>query len=513
MTIFLKISPFLFLLYVIKKPLKEFIKFICDDFIGEVILKIGGWIEPEVSELKKVRTEFTKRLEPKRVVGSAFLFMVTLLLCVLNYHLIYYGMELLLPSEKKLVTFGFTPAGLASMVIMLAEVTLGFLILEILKITDIFDWDKFKNRTRWIVGTIFVLTFLLLVGVEVGTAMKRIYEIQDPSQSSKIGLEKFMMGLPYWVTALLTIVIPFFNAFSAYSLRDIFLSLGAIIISIFIIILQILNILHKRLHFLITHLDDLLDIIIKILTWPIELIINGLLFIFIKLKLAKPSLIIFVIIIPYIFLTTSCSKNITNETFSNKVLTVLLDNSGSFDKYLDQAIGHCINYINILRGGDTFVLFLIDAWSLEQKELPVVLSLPESETTIETRKFRENIKFLKKNAVEKLLNIKKRRRSKHTDIAGAISRASLFLNSNQFSKHKKFLLIYSDMQDTQGRKLIGLTSLNGVCVKILFADITEKTRAAIENWKRKILELGASKVEILTPDNCKVQKNFFLDCE
>jgi len=191
----------------------------------------------------------------------------------------------------------------------------------------------------------------------------------------------------------------------------------------------------------------------------------------------------------------------------------LLDNSGSFDKYLDQAIGHCINYINTLRGGDTFVLFLIDAWSLEQKELPVVLSLPESETTIETRKFRKNIKFLKKNAVEKLLNIKRRRRSKHTDIAGAISRASLFLNSNQFSKHKKFLLIYSDMQDTQGRKLIGLTSLNGVCVKILFADITEKTRAAIENWKRKILELGASKVEILTPDNCKVQKNFFLDCE
>ncbi|MEM2074233.1 MAG: hypothetical protein QXO33_06765, partial [Nitrososphaeria archaeon] len=110
------------------------------------------------------------------------------------------------------------------------------------------------------------------------------------------------------------------------------------------------------------------------------------------------------------------------------------------------------------------------------------------------------------------ISIKKLPSSRYTDIAGAISRVSMIFNSDQYRNFQKFLLIYSDMRNNIKRKLLDV-NLRDVCVKILFADITEKTKGDIEYWKDILLKQGAKEVKVYTPDECEIQVDFGLECK
>ena len=513
MKILLIISGSMLFLYVIKEPLKKTAKFVCDNFIGEIFLKLGEWIEPLISTFTKIRNEFSTRLSSARALGSIFIFLITVALCILNYHLIFYGMELLLPAEKGLGAFGFSPAGLASLVIMLAEVALGFLMLEVLGLTDLFEWHKWKKSTRLVVGLLLLFLFLLLVGVEIGTALKRIYEIEEIVGAPKTSFEKFMSGLPYWVTAFFTFVIPCLNALSAYSLRDILLLIGVLLIfTPLLIILCFLNIIHKRLYYFITHIDDFLESILELLTYPVELVVRWIVYLLIKLKIIKP----FVIILSFsIFMSLGCSQNEVDDFQNHKVVVVLMDVSGSFNKYRSRAVEHCIKYMEspyVLGGGDVFLLFTITHESLTREKPPFVnLYLPLSPTKMEVRAFRAEKRKRIEEAKGRIMEIKKLRSSDSTDIVGGIIRASTIFNSKQFENYQKFLLIYSDMQHNVARKPFDI-NLKDVCVMILFADITEKTKGVIEGWKKKLFEFGAKEVTVYTPDDCEVQTDFGLKC-
>lgn len=519
MKIFLIISSFLLILYVLKEPIIKVIKFVCDSFIGEIFKKLGGWIEPLILTLKKVRDEFSSRLNLARIMGSLFLFFITVMLCVLNYHLIFYGMELLLPEERELGAFGFSPAGLASFVIMLAEVAIGFLFLEVLRVTDLFDWHKWTKTNRLIVGVFLIILFLLLVAVEVGSALKRIYEIQESSQDSITGLERLMKELPYWVTGAFAFVIPCLNALSAFSLRDILLLIGFLTFTSLLIPLYILKVIYDKLYYLITHIDDFLEALLTVATFPVELFTGGILYFLIRIKVIRVIPILFIII--SLLSSSAISQNISH---SYKLVIVLMDISGSFEQYRSRAVEHCLRYLDkaskrsrenpyVLWNGDSLILFPISSESLDRTKSPLVsLVLPVSKTTIETRTFREEKRQTLEETMEKIEKIKRIPSSRTTDIAGAISRIAEIFKSDQYINHQKFLLIYSDMQDTRGRELLKGVSLKDVCIKILYADINERTMNSIENWKKKFLELEAKEVKVYTPDECEVQVDFGFRC-
>jgi len=67
------------------------------------------------------------------------------------------------------------------------------------------------------------------------------------------------------------------------------------------------------------------------------------------------------------------------------------------------------------------------------------------------------------------------------------------------------------MKDTQGRDLMESATLNDVKVRILYAHIVEETYEKINQWKQRLMGLGASKVEIYTPDQSEVLSAYNLD--
>ncbi len=502
---FLFITAFLFFLYIIKTPFINLLKFICDNFIGKIFERVGEWIKPLSEKIVKARPS----IDLYRLMGSIFLFVITLLLCIMNYYLIFYGMELLLPTEENInKIFGLTPAGLASVVMMLVEVALGFLILEVFGLTDLFKFHTFKKSTRIALGIFLLFFFVLLVLGEIVIAVKRVYEVSEENTLTFTRIEKIFKTLPYVATIFITASIPILNALSAFSLRDVLLSILWIALTALYIILFIFNVFYEVILAIITHIDDFLDALIKLLTWPIELLVSGILYLLIKLKILKPvvSILLLALFSHFCF----SSQNIETH---NKLIVVLMDNSGSFRDYIERALNHCIKYIDAMKAGDAFTLFLIDVDTLSRKEPPISFSLPKSPTTLPTREFRAKIKETKNAKKTEIIELKKRPRAKFTDIAGGISRASTFFSSQQFANYEKYLLMYSDMQDTRGRGIVGEVNLRNVCVKILYADITEKTKAGIEFWVRKLKNFGAKSIQVLTPDDCEVQANFTLKCE
>jgi len=420
-------------------------------------------------------------------------------------------MELLLPNEKGLGFMGISPASLASIIIMLAEVALGYLFFEANGMTTLLELHKINKRQKIILKVVCLAVLSILIATEIGIALKRIYESEGSTLAAASKLEMFMQRLPYGVTAAMTLAIPLVNAISAISLGDILPLFGVFICTVVIVLLSLLNIIHKRLHYFITHMDDMLEKTIYVLTWPIEIIVSGILYLLARvgwIKKATPFPLILLVLSSF-YLGVSCTKTQAPPP-PPKLIAVLIDNSGSFDNYLEKSLQNSINYLNSLTAGDALTVFLIDSESLSRKEPPVYFMMPASQTTIETRQYRSQVKKMKEEVAEKILNIRSKRRSSYTDIAGAISRVSTFLSSEQFLNYDKYLLIYSDMQDTKRRDLLSGSSLKGVSVRLLYVDLTEKTQKSVEAWKKKLLELGASEVKVLTPDECETQTDFSL---
>jgi len=151
--------------------------------------------------------------------------------------------------------------------------------------------------------------------------------------------------------------------------------------------------------------------------------------------------------------------------------------------------------------------------TVKRDKPPISFALPKSRTTSETRGFRQTVSEIKEGKKEEILRIRETKSSMYTKISGALIRASSLIKLNQFSKHQEFLLVCSDMHDTKGRGLSIPVDLQDVCVKVLYADVKEKTERGIEFWEIKLMQFKARTVELLTPDDCELMKDYTLSCD
>jgi hypothetical protein len=494
------------LLYMLRKPISEFVKFIFDNFFAVILDKLGGWIENFLKYIKNQWDLVANKLSFSRLVTSVFLSLVLVLLCTSNYYLIYYGLEILLPSEEGTGALGFTPAGLFSLVIMLTELLIGFVVLETIGFTDLFNLDKFPKIKILRIIMFSVLAILILAEVALA-----VYRTSQTAliEKADTGFEKFMSSLSYWIVGAIAFVVPVLITVLGFVLRDLFLFIAIVLLSITYVLFFLLNLIFTVLKNIITHIDDILNAILHILTKPVELIVNFILFILVKLKIVKP-IVILIISLPFLFSTISFGKD---QKPQPKLIIVLLDNSGSFKNFRDKAIDHCLKFIDAMHGGDKFALFLIESESLKRNESPINFTIPPPKGTIPTIIERKQMDSTKKANKEKISKLKKRELSGHTDIWGALMRASQFINSNLYTKYQKFLLIYSDMQDTKQRGPKLSINFENVCVKIFYADINEQTVKAIEFWKNKLSEYKAISVQVFTPDDSETMTDFTIKCE
>jgi hypothetical protein len=506
LSILLIIVGFVSLLYIVRKPLSELVKFIFDNFLKVIIERVGGWIEPFLRQIKNLWNSVEHKLTFSRVIASLLLTAVLALLCTVNYYLIYYGMELLLSSEEGTGALGFTPAGLFSLVLMLAELLVGFMVLESLGFTDLFEFHKLSKVK--LLRILLIVLLLILIFAEVGIALYRNYQVA-PAEKADTQFEKIMNKLPYGAVGALAFVIPAIIAVLGFVLRDLFLFIALVFLSIIYIPFFLLNILYIVIWNVITHIDDFLNYLIQIIVKPIEIIVNFILFILIKLKIIKP--IASLLIISLLLLPSTCYSK--KDQIPPRLIVVLLDNSGSFKNFRDKAIDHCLNFVDSMKGGDSFVLFLIDSESLKRDRPPHSFTIPKSKTTLITKDFKEIEDSVKEKNKNEILKIKEMKTSGYTDIWGALIRASQIINSKLYSQFQKFLLIYSDMQDTKQRGPTLPINLENVCVKIFYADINERTIKGVEFWKNKLLELKAKSLEVFTPDECEAMKDFNLKRE
>ncbi len=313
---FLLFSCGMVLLFVLEDYLRRILSYICDQIIGPVIEAFGKWIAPVLATLTGTMARIMSRLSVAHVIGSMFLFSVTVLLCTANYWIIYYAMELLLPVEESAVTgSSLTPAGVLSLVIMIAEILIGFLLLEVIGLTNLFEWKtKMNKRTRLIIGTLLLIIFLVIISAEVGAALNRLYQTEEedlaslqnmdihtrfssqpiyiwqtspPWSQSRGKFESFARKLPRFITGFFAFVIPVLAALSAFSLEDVLLLVGLLIILLLVIPLYFLQVIYSIVYQTITKIDDFLGTIISFITWPVNIVVSIMLYILVVLHMIK----------------------------------------------------------------------------------------------------------------------------------------------------------------------------------------------------------------------------------
>jgi len=533
---FVLIIAILFGVYAAKTHLKTALKFLCDNILGMLLEKLFAWIDPLYLRIKGLHDHTSERLKLHRLMGSLFLFCLTVLLAAANYYLIFYAMELIIPSsEQSVKAFGLGPAELISLAIMVVELLIGFMLLEVLGGTHLLELhERGSKRMRWVGILGLTLLLLMLISTEVGLALKRTYEASNapmdaataaelakltggadsaaPGDSMTVKIlqptdafEERMRSLPYWATAAISIAIPIMTAISAWSLQDMLLLILWTVEGALMLVLYIIKLVYEVLHRIVTNIDDVLEKILSIVTRPVDLLVSFIVFSLVKLKKASdstPTAILLLALVPFMTLwpmTVSAA-----ETHHVKVLVVLMDNTSSFQSYLHRALVNSSQYVNALEAGDSLIFMPIDKESLSNNESPVSITIPRSKTTIVTRQTREAAKLIKKAGIDRIMDLEKKPRATATDLNGAIVRAATLLNSGDFSGYRKYLLIYSDMDDNVGRKGLEGTTLSNVSVRFLYTELMERTQKFVEAWKTYVLQLGASKVEVMTPDQCSV---------
>lgn len=499
--IILTASIILLVLYIIREYLIKLLTFIFDQFFGRIIDAFMKWLDPVTSFFSNSQSILGNRIDIFRVLGSLFLFALTIGLSVANYVLVFFGMELLIPGEIHLGAAGFPAAALASISVVLLELALGFILLELLGITDLLGWHSWPPRTKWILGIAAGVFLLMVIAGEAGVALYRIYQVGVEEPGQLHGIPRLMSQMPYWVTFLFAIGVPVVTAISAFSLRDMLLIVGWVVVTIPLIFCKILQLVLEILHSIITHIDDFLSAILMVLTWPIEILVSFIVFILVKLKVV-PVLVLFVFLLLQVSGCGERTDVTTNVIPKNRFVVVLMDNSGSFRSYISRAVTNCERYVDSLSYGDAFTLLLIDAESLRGEKPPYVETtwLPIAQTHIVRKDVRAHSTATKDSIKRKVASIASLPRARATDLIGAIVRAAKLLtpDSAKFSRH---LLIFSDMQDTRGQEFLRGTTLSGVRVRLLFVDVpSEQARRNVESWRMKLAELGAEEVLVFNPD-------------
>jgi len=496
------------LLYIVGDYLAKLIKFIFDDLLGKLIDTLRDWLRPITNFFESSQATIGARVDIFRVFGSLFLFAVAVGLSIVNYVLVYFGMELLIPGEVHLGILGFSAAALASISVVLLELALGFSLLELLGITDLLGWHDWASQRKWVFGIVVVLFLLFVIAAEAGIALYRLSQVGIHAAPRLEGVQLLISRLPYWVTFLLAIGVPLVTALSAFCLRDMLLILGWLIVTVFLIICKVVGLLLDILHSGITHIDDFLSAVLSVLTWPVEIVASFLVFVLVKLKVIP----VFIILL---FLLTGCpdkSAELGTSSARARFVVALMDNSGSFRTYFNRALANCKNYVDSLGFGDGFTLLLIDEESLRGDRPPFVETtwLPEAYTHIVPQQTRDQAASIRNGIKQRIDSAAGLRRGQATDLVGAIVRASRLLQQDT-TKYIRHLLVFSDMQDTRGRGLLNGTSLDRVHVRLLFVDVTDiATQRNAEAWRSKLKELGAAEVLILNPDQSEGLRQFSL---
>jgi len=497
--------------YIIRDYLVKLVTFFCDQVLGKIIDSFINWLKPVTGFFETSQTTIGTRIDIFRAVGSLFLFLITVGLAVVNYVLIYFGMELLVPGEVHLGALGLSGATLASIMFVLTELVLGFVILELIGITDLLGWHTWPSSRKWFIGALASICLLMVIAAEVGVALYRIYQVGVEDIAKHQGFARFMSQMPYWVTFLVAVGVPVVTALSAFSLRDVLLILGWLLSTIFLVVCKVFALLLDTLHSIITHIDDVLSAAISVITWPVEVFVSFIVFVMVKLKAVR-VLVVFLLFGLNCFACNEGSNNAQKPTTRPRFVVVLMDNSGSFTTFLNRALRNCQRYIDSLGNGDGFTLLLIDAESLKGNTPPLIATtwLPEAHTHIVPRNIRERTIAVKDSLKAKVDSLGRLPRARYTDLVGAIVRASNLLRQDTV-RYARHLIIFSDMQDTRGREMLRGTTLSGVYVRLLFVDVIDQaTQRNFEMWKKTLQELGAREVLALTPDQSESIKDYTL---
>jgi len=538
MRIFFLVIAILCFTYVVRSSLKAILTFLFDDILGVLLDKLFGGVEPLYLRLKAEQIETGAKLSLHKLLGASVLFCLTVLLAIANYNLLFYALELILPSgEQTAKVFGFGPAQLLAVVIMLLELGIGFLLFELLGKTDLMNihatWSK---RSRWLTAFVLVAFLFGLVGMEVALSLKRTYETTNapmdagvmdelkklaPSAGNAVPgettvgtaahstdvWEERMRQLPYTATAAISFIIPLFTALSAISLQEMLLLLLWLFLGVLMFPLYIVNLIYRIIHKVITNIDDVLEKIISIITRIVELIVSMIVLFLAKFKKATdaPGKVLLLLLLPMLLLYSGVTQ--AADAHKSKIIVVLMDNTGSFKGFLHRSLSNCSEVVNALEAGDELVIMPIDKESLSNAHSPLSIKIPQSKTTLVTRQYRDGVKMIKTAGIQRIMEIEKSPRAHSTDLTGALVRAASLLKGEQFANSGRFLLIYSDMDDNIGRKVLNGTTLSGTVVRFMYTELSEKSQKNVEQWKEFLLKLGASRVDVQTPDQCEVATN------
>ncbi|MDZ7337599.1 MAG: hypothetical protein ONB30_03580 [candidate division KSB1 bacterium] len=502
------IAAGLLFLYVVREYLVEVIKFLCDNLLGKILQALRDWIEAGRKALADEQKDLGKRIETKRLLGSLFLFVLAVAFAAANYALILFGLELLLPVEQKIGFIGVSAASLASIVVILVEMTLGFLLLETLGVTDLFEWHNWPRRNRVVMFCVLITVLATIIGVEVGIALYRVSEVIG-SELGQQGFAGFVSKLPYWVTVLLAAGVPVATAISAYSLRDVLLLLGWTFLSILRLLAEVLGLVFSIVYELITHIDDFFSTLIRVLTYVVEVVAA-----FVVLILVKAKAIPAAALLAFFLVIQACRIGGDKAPApKSKIVVAIIDNSGSFDPYLRRAVAACKRYIDELSLGDGFGAFLIERESLGGTRppfIPLMWLSQRSETHITPRRMVHQAAAARDSLKKSLETILALKRAERTDLNGAMARAATLLSSFDSTRYAKHLLVFSDMKDNVGKEMLG-ANLAGVEVRLLFVDVVdEPTRRNCNHWVQTLHTLGACNISVFNPDQSESQISFAL---
>lgn len=176
------------------------------------------------------------------------------------------------------------------------------------------------------------------------------------------------------------------------------------------------------------------------------------------------------------------------------IVLLLMDVTGSFSKWLPSAVDAGKGALASLRPGDCAVVRPIGVRSFNDVEFPP-LRLPVSSRPIDPA-LQRRVAQLKRQFAGRLEAFKSMPPAGHTDLWGALHAAGQILGASGGAE--RFLLIYSDLKDTQGLKPNGLDlRLDGVKVGVYFLPRDGDPGAfarRIAFWRKVLERAGAATV-------------------
>lgn len=180
----------------------------------------------------------------------------------------------------------------------------------------------------------------------------------------------------------------------------------------------------------------------------------------------------------------------------NRVITVLVDFSGSYKSHIDQAFDDIKSIVNQLDRGDVFYLGVINSSSFDDQNIKIYVVMANSISKV--RKQKEKL-------VKQIDSIKIQfRPSNYTDIQGALIMISD--NMNKINARLKKVFLFTDLKET--RKITGDYNLSGV--EVYFLDIPlgkdpGDYKKRLTHWRELLIKHQVKKVQFFSPSQSKIE--------